>query len=168
MARYWLSNLSRGILLLLAGVLSLIGVAYAPSPEQVISIPVSGFQPGTVRMVQGLWIARQPDGEFFVFLDRDPHKLHPTQWVEPRHLFISPAHGEVYGIDGVCRAGPCNSEPPGTLYRARATLDGDRLVIYPERSVSGGIHPKRMGRNDAGHTAPVLASTQHILEQYHR
>lgn len=159
MVRYWLSHISRGLLLLLAGVLSLIGVAYAPSPERVIAISVSGFQPGTVSMVQGLWVTRQPDGEFIVFLNRDPHKLHPTQWVEPRRLFISPAHGEVYGIDGVCRAGPCNSRPPGSLYRVQSELEGNRLVIYPERTVSGGIHPKRTNRDIIGDAARMMPST---------
>lgn len=159
MVRYRLSYLSRSLLLLLAGLLSLIGVAYAPSPERVITIPVTGFQPGTVRMVQGLWVARQPDGEFFVFLNRDPHMLHPTQWVEPRHLFISPAHGEVYGIDGVCREGPCNSRPPGSLYRVASRLEGSRLVIYPERTISGDIPPKRIYRHLPGDAARMATST---------
>ncbi|CCF85071.1 hypothetical protein [Nitrolancea hollandica] len=159
MARYRLRYLSRAFLLLIAGLLSLAGVVFVPSSERVIDIPVAGFQPGTVRLIQGLWVARQPDGEFFVFLNRDPHLLHPTQWVEPRHLFISPAHGEVYGIDGVCRAGPCNARPPGSLYRVASKLDGDRLAIYPERPISGGIHPKPIDRYTISGAASTVPST---------
>lgn len=99
-------------------------------------VKVSQFQPGTVHQVEALWIARQPDGEFYVFLDRDPHLDHPTEWVESKNQFVSPAHGETYSIDGRCLAGPCGA---GSLYRVAARQEGDYLRILPDEIVSGGV-----------------------------
>jgi nitrite reductase/ring-hydroxylating ferredoxin subunit len=120
----------------------------AASWDRAVPIPVAGMEPGTVRLVQGFWVARQPGGQFYVFLNKDPHGLHPFEWVESEGVFRSPVlccdkgpHDEVYRIDGTCKANNCNSSPPASLYRVDARLDGEQLLVVPDRVVSGGFPP---------------------------
>lgn len=56
-------------------------------------------------------------------------------------MFISRAHGEVYGIDGVGRSGPCDNGPHGGLYRVASKRDGEILLVRPDRIVTGGLYP---------------------------
>lgn len=122
------------------------GWRQASSWEQAVTIPVADFEPGTVRLAEGLWVARQHNGEFFVFLNKDPHGGHPFEWVESEAVFRSPKlccangpHDEVYWIDGTCKANNCNTRPPGSLYRVDSKAEGDYLLAVPGRIVSGGI-----------------------------
>lgn len=107
---------------------------------------MADFPRGTVRLVKGLWVTLQNNGEFFVFLNKDPHGGHPFEWMESEGVFRSPElccangpHDEVYWIDGTCKANNCNTRPPASLYRVDSKIVGDQLVIAPERVVSGGI-----------------------------
>jgi hypothetical protein len=93
----------------------------------VVRVPVADQAPGTVRAVPGLWVARQPNGAFHVFLDQDPHNDQPTRWDEARGIFMTPSNGAVYGLDGVCRAGPCGTGH----FRVEARRDGDEVVVRP-------------------------------------
>jgi hypothetical protein len=100
-----------------------------------VRVPVGDQSPGTVRAVPGLWVARQPDGTFDVFLDQDPHNDQPTRWDQARGLFMTPSNGAVYGLDGVCRQGPCGTG----LFRVEARRDGDELVVRPGMIEWGGL-----------------------------
>lgn len=134
-----LSAAALGVLLLSLFFLGPVRRAFSPTSAPRVELPVSGIRPGEVRLVKGLWVARQRDGAFFVFLNLDPHLYHPTQWVESEGLFHSPAHGELYGLDGACRGGPCGSDPPATLFRVQAEREADHLTVYPTRVISGGF-----------------------------
>lgn len=108
-------------------------------PAAPVTIPVAAYAPGTVRLDHGLWVARQPGGEFYVFLDRDPHKGERLNWVVSHRMFEQAA---VYRIDGSCFEGPCDSSPGGGLFRVKSHLEGDNLVVYPDQFISGGFHPE--------------------------
>lgn len=117
-----------------------------PAVPVAIAIPVTGHESGTVRLVEGLWIARQPGGDFYAFLNEDPDGGHPFEWIESEQVFRSPElccangpHDEVYRIDGTCKLGPCNTNPPGRLYRVDAKVEGQFLLVVPDRVISGGI-----------------------------
>jgi len=104
-----------------------------------VTIPVAGYAPGTVRLDHGLWVARQPSGEFLVFLNRDPHRGEPLNWVESKGLFIQAA---IYTIDGVCYEGPCDNSPGQGLYLVESRLEGENLVVYPDKILRGGLNPE--------------------------
>lgn len=103
--------------------------------DQAQRIEVAGIQPGTAQLMHDLWVVRQTDGRFAVFLNRDPHCGEPTAWNELRGQFVSP-HGETYTINGACIAGPCGA---GSLYRVEARLEGMHLKVLPNRIISGGV-----------------------------
>lgn len=143
------------------GLLALAVLAFLAAPfagpilqfEERMVLAVGDQEPGSVRLKQGLWVARQMDGEYRVFLNIDPHGFHPFEWMEGESRFRSPSlggmngpHDETYGIDGLCVAGPCNSRPPGELYRIRAEVKGEQLIVFPTQIVDGGIG--RMPRPD--------------------
>jgi len=138
-----------GLLLVLgAGWFSYRQWKQASSFEGAVTSSVADFLPGTVRLVEGLWVARQQNGEFFVFLNRDPHKGQPLNWVESKGLFIQAAY---YGIDGKCQGGPCNGDPPGGLYRVGSHLEGQTLTVYPQKIISGGFNPEPTWMTDLRH-----------------
>lgn len=117
------------------------GMVSRPDPwDQAVVIPVIGQRPETVRFEQGLWIARQRDGEFYAFLNVDPHGHHPTAWDVQKGIFFasfsSGGFGEGYAIDGRCIVGPC--PVGGGLYRVASKLDGNRLLALPSDVVAGG------------------------------
>lgn len=103
-----------------------------------VVIPVATYAPGTVRLDQGVWVARQPSGEFYVFLDRDPHRGQQLNWVEARGMFMQAA---VYLPDGSCLEGPCSAGPGNGLFQVEARLEGNHLVVFPGRVISGGLTP---------------------------
>lgn len=125
-------------LALAAVVLAVARLRPAAAEDTALIIPVAAYAPGTVRLDQGLWVARQPDGEFFVFLDRDPHRGQRLNWVESKRLFMQAA---AYRADGSCLEGPCSAGPGQGLFRVEARLEGENLVVYPGRVISGGLDP---------------------------
>lgn len=104
-----------------------------------VTIPVAGYAPGTVRLDHGLWVARQPSGEFYVFLNRDPHRGEPLNWVESQGLFMQAAS---YQIDGTCYEGPCDNSPGMGLYLVESRLEGENLVVNPGKVLRGGMRPE--------------------------
>lgn len=111
--------------------------AWRPQTDAaVLLIPVATYAPGTVRLDQGVWVSRLPDGEFFIFLDRDPHRGQRLNWDENNRVF---AQAAIYRPDGSCITGPCSAGPGNGLYRVEARLQGDTLVVYPGRIISGGL-----------------------------
>jgi nitrite reductase/ring-hydroxylating ferredoxin subunit len=124
------------LLILVGGLISFRSVGELSMWNRGTTLNVSQFQPGSVQLVDGLWVVRQSDGAYDVFLNRDPHLGHPTEWVDSKHEFISPAHGETYSIGGTCLAGPCGS---GSLYKVASRQEGDYLRVLPEQIISGGV-----------------------------
>lgn len=118
------------------------------STDAELVVSISGYGPGTVRRDGGVWIARQPSGQFYVFLDRDPHRGQPLQWVEAQGMFMQAAS---YGIDGVCRQGPCDPSPGQGLYRVESRLEGEHLIVHPQRVISGGFNPEPSWVTDLKH-----------------
>lgn len=99
-----------------------------------IQVPVGGFQPGTAKLTQGLWIARQTNGKFWVFLDRsDFNSDRPLRWVEADLQFEEPISSARYDMNGLGQFGPARQ-----LYRVDAQLSGHSLLILPTRIISGG------------------------------
>jgi hypothetical protein len=120
---------------------------YVGRPEtddMFLVIPVATYTPGTVRLDQGVWVSRQPDGAFMVFQDRDPHRGQRLNWVEARGLFMQAA---IYRADGSCETGPCGLG----LFRVEARLEGETLVVYPGRVISGGLDPTPAWVSDLRH-----------------
>jgi nitrite reductase/ring-hydroxylating ferredoxin subunit len=107
--------------------------------DQPLIIPIAEHRPGTVRLDHGVWVARQPTGVFYVFQNRDPHKGQPLNWDAATGLFMQAAS---YRMDGSCVEGPCNSTPEQALYRVESRLDGQNLVLYPNRVISGRFRPE--------------------------
>lgn len=121
------------------------------TPKRVgtqVAIPVSGYATGTVKFDHGLWVARQSNADFYVFLNRDPHRGEPLNWVEGKGLFMQAAS---YGIDGSCLEGPCNPGPSQGLYRVDTRLDGENLIVYPQVIISGGLNPESTWVTDLKH-----------------
>jgi nitrite reductase/ring-hydroxylating ferredoxin subunit len=87
--------------------------------------PVERFDIGSVTHFpeNHFFLVRLPDG-FVAFYDLDPHLRHRVKWDPVERIFVSPAHGERYTIDGKPVAGPA---PRG--------LDG-----YPVKIVNGNIN----------------------------
>jgi hypothetical protein len=111
-----------------------------PTADDVaLVIPVGAYAPGTVRLDQGVWVSRQLGGEFMVFLDRDPHRGQRLNWVAEKGLFMQAA---AYQADGRCVEGPCSVGPGMGLFRVEARLEGENLVVYPGRVISGGFNPE--------------------------
>jgi len=73
------------------------------------------------------------------FLNRDPHRGQPLNWVDSRGMFVQAASN---GVDGVCRAGPCDPSPGHGLYRVESRLEGKSLIVYPRKIISGGFSPE--------------------------
>jgi nitrite reductase/ring-hydroxylating ferredoxin subunit len=107
--------------------------------DQPLMIPVAQYGLGTVRLDHGVWVARQPTGVFYVFQNRDPHKGQPLNWDASTGFFMQAA---TYRMDGSCVEGPCNSTPRQGLYRVESRLEGQNLVAYPNRVISGGFSPE--------------------------
>jgi hypothetical protein len=102
--------------------------------QMAVHVPIAGFQPGTVRLVQGLWITNQPNGEFYVFQNRSSFYPDRTlRWVDKDSQFEEPISSARYGIEGVGQFGPA-----GRLYRVESRRDGENLLALPTRIVSGG------------------------------
>lgn len=141
---------SRGVLTLLVLALGLLFARIKPTEswEEAIVIPVGTMNPGTVQLLRGVWVARQPDGPFSVFLNQDPHNGHPTDWDQGKGLFITQANGATYRIDGTCNSGPCDSRPGSGLYVMKSKVEGDRLLVLPKVIISGGHRPRSSLWND--------------------
>jgi len=94
-----------------------------------------GQEAGTVRNAANLWLARQPSGEFAVFVNEDPYGS-PLLWTPDAVAFQSQLGHESYGLEGGCERGNC----AGDLCRLRAQASAELLLIWGRR-YAGGLCP---------------------------
>lgn len=136
------------LVLVMIGTYAYVRMVTPKHPGSPVAIPISGYVAGTVKFDHGLWVARQSNGDFYVFLNRDPHLGEPLNWVEAKGLFMQAAS---YGIDGICHEGPCNPGAGQGLYRVDSRLDGENLIVYPQVIISGGLNPDSTWMTDLKH-----------------
>ncbi len=109
--------------------------------DAALVVPAANQPPGSARLVANLWVARQPAGDFRVFVDLDPTNQRPTVWMPDEDLFCpgpDTGGGACYSIDGRCFSGPCVNPGYASLYRVAARQEGDTLRVLPDRVISGG------------------------------
>jgi hypothetical protein len=122
------------LVLLVGGWLGYRAWREAQAWRTALVIPVGGLQPGTVQKLQGLWVARQPDGEFRVFLPfSDFYPDRAVQWDAATQRFVEPASSAQYTIDGRGFFGPA-----GNLYQVAFRKEGKTLIVLNTKVTSGG------------------------------
>lgn len=107
--------------------------------------PLSGFPEGSVSLAECVpaFVVRGAGEEVAVYLAESPHmRGEPLRWDPGRRLFVSPFHGEAFGLGGSVVAGPA----PGPLRRCPVRLESGRVVIQVARGLGAVPHPGGLPR----------------------
>ena len=94
-----------------------------PKPVSLTVVSRDGWIETT--LIKGVWVVRQPDGQFAVFNGRCTHLGCAYSWQVEQHQFACPCHAGVFGVDGKVLAGP----PPRSLDPLETRLDGRELQV---------------------------------------
>jgi menaquinol-cytochrome c reductase iron-sulfur subunit len=85
------------------------------------------------NQVKGVWVVRQPDGQFSVFNARCTHLGCAYSWRPEQNQFACPCHGGVYDTEGKVVAGP----PPRPLDGLESRIEGGKLQVQYQDFVLG-------------------------------
>lgn len=91
------------------------------------------------------FLVRLP-GEFVAFYDLDPHFRHLVTWDPVAGMFVSPAHGERYTMEGVAVAGPAPrglDRHPVRVEEGRVRVDLATLLPGKQTGHAKGAEPSR-------------------------
>jgi menaquinol-cytochrome c reductase iron-sulfur subunit len=76
-------------------------------------------------VIKGVWVVRQPGGQYTVFNGRCTHLGCAYSWQTDQHQFACPCHAGIFGIDSNVLAGP----PPRPLDTLPTRVEGGDLEV---------------------------------------
>lgn len=92
-------------------------------------LPIEFPDPGARGPSTGrIWVVRDAEGNFTVFLARSTHLGEPIVWDQRVQRFVSPAHGEKWARDGKYYEGPA----PRDLDRFPVLVENNQVFVLTQ------------------------------------
>lgn len=123
------------------------GMVRAMADSRIVTLDSLPSGVSAVRVDGELIFLRRAGSTVVAFLGRSPHLGEEIRWCPREHVFVSPAHGELFDSEGRFLSGPAVRD----LDRVPVRVTSGQLVTDPRRAV------RAAGRTSGAAPAWVLA-----------